>query len=37
MMTLSMFVLLSAEDIVKPPIRSMMVGLNMIEKTYLCV
>jgi len=33
--TLSMFVLLSAEDMVKPPMRSMMVGLNMTEKTYL--
>lgn len=34
-MTLSIFVLLRAEDIVKPPMRSMMVGLNMMEKTYL--
>jgi len=33
--TLSMFVLLSAEEMVKPPMRSMMVGLNMTENTYL--
>lgn len=33
--TRSMLVLLNAEDIVKPPIRSMMVGENMIEKTHL--
>lgn len=35
MMTLSMFVLLRAEEIVKPPMSSMMVALNMIEKMYL--
>jgi len=33
--TRSMLVLLSAEEIVKPPISSMIVGENMIEKTYL--
>ena len=31
----SMFVLLSAEEMVKPPIRSMIVGENITEKTYL--
>jgi hypothetical protein len=31
----SMFVLLRADEIVKPPIRSMMVGENMTENTYL--
>lgn len=31
----SMLVLLSADDIVKPPIRSMIVGENMMENTYL--
>jgi transposase-like protein len=31
----SMAVLLSAEAIVKPPMRSMMVGENICEKTYL--
>lgn len=31
----SMLVLLSAEDIVKPPIRSIIVGENMMEKTNL--
>jgi hypothetical protein len=30
-----MFVLLRAEEIVKPPMSSMMVALNMIEKMYL--
>lgn len=34
--TRSMLVLLNAEEMVKPPMRSMMVGENMIEKTYLC-
>ena len=33
--TRSMLVLLRAEAIVKPPIRSMMVGENICEKTYL--
>lgn len=32
----SMLDLLSAEAIVKPPMRSIIVGENMIEKTYLC-
>lgn len=32
---LSIFVLLRADDIVNPPMRSIMVGENMIEKTYL--
>jgi hypothetical protein len=31
----SMLVLLSADAIVKPPMRSMMVGENMMENTYL--
>jgi hypothetical protein len=31
----SMLVLLSADEIVNPPIRSMMVGENMMENTYL--
>ena len=31
----SMFVLLSAAEIVKPPIRSMIVGENMTENTCL--
>lgn len=31
----SMLVLLSAEEMVKPPIRSMIVGENITEKTYL--
>lgn len=31
----SMFILLSADEIVKPPIRSMIVGENIVEKTYL--
>lgn len=30
-----MFVLLKAEEMVKPPMSSMIVGENMIEKTYL--
>ena len=33
--TRSMLVLLSADAMVKPPIRSMMVGENMTEKMYL--
>ena len=33
--TRSMLVLLKAEEMVKPPIRSMIVGENMMEKTYL--
>jgi hypothetical protein len=33
--TRSMLVLLSADEMVKPPIRSMMVGENMVEKTHL--
>ena len=33
--TRSMLVLLSADAIVKPPIRSIMVGENMTEKMYL--
>ena len=35
MSTRSMLVLLSADEIVKPPMRSMIVGENMLEKTYL--
>jgi len=35
MRTRSMLVLLKAEDMVKPPIRSMIVGENMLEKTKL--
>lgn len=35
MRTRSMFVLLRADAIVKPPIRSMIVGENICEKTYL--
>jgi hypothetical protein len=35
MMTRSMLVLLRAEETVKPPMRSIIVGLNMMEKTYL--
>ena len=35
MISLSMLVLLSAEAIVKPPMRSMIVGENMTEKMYL--
>lgn len=35
MITRSMLVLLSADEMVKPPIRSMIVGENMIEKTDL--
>lgn len=31
----SIFVLLKAEEMVKPPIRSMMVGENMTENMYL--
>lgn len=34
-MTLSMFVLLNAEAIVKPPISSIIVGVNIWEKTNL--
>src|SRR5258705_11468186 len=34
-MTRSMLVLLRAEEMVKPPIRSMIVGENMVENTYL--
>lgn len=33
--TRSMFVLLSADEIVNPPIRSMIVGENIMENTYL--
>ena len=33
--TRSMLVLLNADEMVKPPIRSMIVGENMMEKTYL--
>jgi hypothetical protein len=32
----SMFVLLIADAIVKPPMSSMIVGENITEKTYLC-
>jgi len=35
MSTRSMLVLLSADEMVKPPMRSMIVGENMPEKTYL--
>ena len=31
----SMLVLLSAEEMVKPPMSNMMVGENIVEKTYL--
>ena len=34
-MTRSMLVLLRADDMVKPPIRSMIVGENIVEKTNL--
>lgn len=34
---LSMFVLLNAEAMVKPPISSIIVGENMTEKMYLSV
>lgn len=34
--TRSMFVLLSAAAMVKPPMSSMMVGENIIENTHLC-
>ena len=33
--TRSMLVLLRADDMVNPPMRSMIVGENMIEKTHL--
>lgn len=33
--TRSMFVLLNADEMVNPPMSSMMVGENMIENTYL--
>lgn len=35
MRTRSMLVLLRADEIVKPPMRSMIVGENIIEKTHL--
>lgn len=34
--TRSMLVLLKADEMVKPPIRSIIVGENMTEKTNLC-
>jgi hypothetical protein len=37
MSNLSIFVLLNAEAIVNPPISSMIVGENMVEKIYLIV
>ena len=33
--TRSMFVLLSADEIVKPPMSNIIVGENIMEKTYL--
>ena len=35
--TRSIFVLLNADEMVKPPIRSMMVGENICENTYLVI